>query len=107
MSLQVRVLRRAKLDIRHIASWIRARSRSGADSWLGALNDVLQSIADQPESFGIAPEDDFCEPTIRQALFRTRRGRTYRVLFTIIGMQARVLRVRGPGQSPLEADELG
>lgn len=76
MTFQVRVLRRAKQHVRHTAAWIRDRSKQGATSWLNAFEDVKQRIAHHAESFGLAPEDEFCDLTIRQAFFKTRRGRT-------------------------------
>jgi hypothetical protein len=51
-------------------------------------------------------EEGDCSIPLRQATFRTRHGRTYRAVFTIVGDQVRILRVRGPGRPPLEADEL-
>jgi len=61
----------------------------------------------QAHSFGLAYENDACEFDVRQALFKTRRGRVYRVLFFIEGEDVYILRVRGAGQAPVEPDELG
>jgi hypothetical protein len=36
---------------------------------------------------------------IRESYFRTRRGRTYRILFAIVEQDVRVLHVLGAGQS--------
>jgi hypothetical protein len=43
---------------------------------------------------------------IRQTLFKTPRGRTYRMVFTILGSDVRVLAIRGPGQAPLTRNDL-
>lgn len=43
---------------------------------------------------------------IKQAFFRTRKGRTYRAVFLIVGDEVRVLRVRGPGQASVDPDSL-
>ena len=51
-------------------------------------------------------EDEHFDIDVRQALFKTRRGRIYRMLFTIVGNEVRILRVRGPGQAPVVADDV-
>jgi len=38
---------------------------------------------------------------IHQALFKTPRGRRYRIVFELTETEIRILRVRGPGQPPL------
>lgn len=35
---------------------------------------------------------------LRETYFKTRHGRRYRIVFTIIGTEVRVLRIRAPGQ---------
>ncbi len=48
--------------------------------------------------------------SLKQAFFRTRRGRSYRAVFVIVGDivgdEVRILRVRGPGQELIEPDEI-
>ncbi len=83
------------------------RSPQGARAWLRAYDDLIERMQKQAHSFGPAYENDDCEFDVRQALFKTRRGRVYRVLFFIEGEEVYILRVRGPGQAPVEPDELG
>jgi plasmid stabilization system protein ParE len=106
MKYQVIALRRAEADVRHIARWIAQRSQQGADSWLDAYEQLLIRLAEQPDSCAAAAEDSQCSVPLKQALFGTRQGRIYRAVFTIVGDQVRILRVRGPGQPPLQDDEL-
>jgi plasmid stabilization system protein ParE len=109
MSFRVRVLQTAEREVDDIVEWIavRRQSPSGAESWLNAYEEALQRLADAADSFGPAPEDEYVSLDVKQVLFRTRRGKTYRAVFTIEGNEARVLHVRGPGQSLLTSDELG
>jgi len=104
---QVHELRRAQADIRSIAQWLAERSPQGAQAWLQTYDDLLERIATQAPSFGSAPENDDCEFDVRQALFKTRRGRVYRALFFIEAQDVYILRVRGPGQAPVDPGELG
>lgn len=106
MKFRVRVLRRAVQDVREIAKWIAERSRPGAESWLKAWERLLDRLAESADSFAIAEENDEFELEIRQGLFKTRRGRIYRAVFTIVDNEVRVLRVRGPGQAPLTPDDV-
>jgi plasmid stabilization system protein ParE len=106
MKYNVLALRRAEADIRGIVRWIARRSPQGAASWLDALEEVLGYLADHAGSCAAAAEAAECGIPIKQSLFATRRGRTYRAIFIITGNQVRILRVRGPGQPPLLEDEL-
>ena len=107
MRFSVHELPRAKEDKRQILQWLLERCRQGAAAWLTAYDDTLLRLEQYADSYGEAPENDDCPLVdVRQALFKTRRGRVYRVLFFIQGTDAYVLRVRGPGQPPLQPDEL-
>ena len=106
MKYQVFALRRAEADVRHIARWIAKRSPQGAISWLDSYEQMIQWLAQHADSCPSALEDADCQPALKQVLFATRRGHAYRAVFTIVGDQARILRVRGPGQPPLNEDEL-
>lgn len=106
MSYDVLLLQRAEADVRHIAQWIFQRSPQGARAWLDAVDQLIDQLAERAGSCPVAVEETDCHIPLRQALFRTRHGRTYRAIFTIVGQEVRILRIRGPGQPPLANDEL-
>jgi hypothetical protein len=103
---RVHELPKAKADKRFIFKWLFERSPRGAGAWLDAYDDILRRLESHAGSFGEALEDKDCQLDVRQAFFKTRRGRVYRVLFFIEEADVYVLRVRGPGQAPVEANEL-
>lgn len=76
-------------------------------SWLNAYDRLLVKLEELADSFGEAVENKDCEFEVKQAFFKTRQGRVYRVLYFIDGSDAYILRVRGPGQGPVDPDELG
>jgi plasmid stabilization system protein ParE len=104
---QVRELRRAQADIRSIVRWLARRSLQGAQAWLQAYDAMVLRLGRQADSCGAAQESDDFELDVRQVFFKTRRGRVYRALFVIEGNGVYILRVRGPGQAPVEPGELG
>jgi len=107
MPYRVHVSRRASNDVTAIAVWISERSPDGARKWLAALDAALESLSENPTDYALAEEDhDIPELELRQFLFKTRRGRMYRGVFTVAGEEARVLRIRGPGQKPLTLEDL-
>ncbi len=53
------------------------------------------------------PKADTFEEELRQMLFKTRRGNTYRTLFVIRKFAVHVVAVRGTGQDLVTPDELG
>lgn len=105
MNRTVIVLPAAKEDLYGILAWIKHRSPAGAKEWFRAWNDALQRLEREPLP-GKAPEDADHDLEIRQLLFKTRRGRVYRAMFTIRDDHVVVLRIRGPGQDLLSSDEL-
>jgi plasmid stabilization system protein ParE len=106
MSLRVRISRRAERDIREIQDWIKARSIDGARNWLDALDQALAKLPRHATSSAAAAEADDLGIDLRQRLFKTRRGRSYRLLFVVRDETVQVLSVRGPGQDWLRQDDI-
>jgi plasmid stabilization system protein ParE len=98
MSHRVEISRQAERDLLQIQSWLQDRSPQGAAAWLDSWQEILKRIADNPELFSVAPENPDHPDEIRQATFKTRRGRRYRTLFVVRGDVVAILHVRGPGQ---------
>jgi plasmid stabilization system protein ParE len=98
MKREVLLVRQAEADLDAILTWLRNRSSSGARNWLAALEAALHWLEANAASCPHAPEDDWFVEEIRDHLFKTKRGRPYRLLFTVAGKQVRVLHIRGPGQ---------
>ena len=106
MSHKLTILSHAHRDFAEIVAWLAKASLQGADRWINAFDTALSSIAENPFGFGLAPEDEFIPIEIRQAFFQTKHGRSYRVLFTVVEQEVRVLRLRGPGQELLTPSEI-
>jgi plasmid stabilization system protein ParE len=106
MSFQVQLARRAERDIEKMYSWLSERSASGANRWYNQFLKLLDSLQFNPELYGLADEAGELSIPLRQALFKTRKGRTYRALFTIEESTVHILAVRGPAQRPVAEDDL-
>ena len=106
MSRTLRIVERARSDVDEIFNWLVHRSVQGAISWSSAFRHALEKIAWSPESFAEAAESHPLGRQLRQALFKTRRGRVYRIVFEVSETEIVLLRVRGPGQSPLRRRDL-
>jgi plasmid stabilization system protein ParE len=94
----VNVLRRAQRDSQAIVDWLTTRSPAGARRWEGALREALVKLAENPDSYGEAPERVRPPTKIRQILFKTPKGKYYRAVFIIVDEEVRVLRIRRPHQ---------
>ncbi len=101
MSRTLRILERARTDVEVIFNWLVHRSVRGAISWYVAFRLASAKIADSPESFSEAAESAALGRYLRQAFFKTRRGRFYRIVFEFSDSEVFLLRIRGPGQPPL------
>lgn len=106
MTYTVAILRRAQADVDHIYDWIAERSPSGAIRWYAAFLEATRRLRDRPFACAVAPESQELDLEVRQLLFKTRRGRAYRLLFSVVAAELRVLRVRGPGQAPVTRGDL-
>lgn len=106
MTLRVQPTAQAEADIDRIFSWLCERSSEGARRWYEAFWHSADGLKSNPLSRGIAPEADDFPEEVRQVLFRTRQGRTYRALFVIRGDVVQILRVRGPGERPLKQEDI-
>lgn len=106
MRFRIRTVRRAERAYHQIVDYIAARSKSGAASWNAAFNQTVRRIRRDADTFPLAEEDEFVDFELREALFKTRRGLPYRILFTIRDNEVILLQLRGPGQAPLSVDEL-
>lgn len=106
MSFRVLLEPRAHQHLKQIVRWLSDRSPTGAEHWLDAFDDAVEQLERNADGCSLAPENSLVERELRQTLFKTRRGRMYRIVFTIVGADARVLAIRGPGQAPLKRHDL-
>jgi len=93
-------------DVSIILEWLTRHSPAGAATWYERWLTVLKQLQQAPEQYPLAPENDDGRVELRNLIFKTRRGREYRVLFTIQHETVVVLHLRGPGQDLLAPDEI-
>ena len=98
MTFQVRLTDEAAAKVQQIQDWIAERSPAGAEKWLDALGEALLRLKQRGPAFDVAPESNWFPEPLRQILFRTRKGHTYRALFVVHGENVHVVIVRGFGQ---------
>lgn len=106
MRRAVIVLPRAQRQVREIARWLSDRSAQGAVRWLEAYDRMVERLEENADACGLAPENEFVAPDIRQTFFKTPRGRTYRAFFTIGDDEVRILAIRGQGQPLVSPQDL-
>ena len=102
----LRILERASADVDEVFNWLVHRSVQGAISWYMAFKQAVTRIASTGETLGTAPESVRFKRDLRQAFFKTRRGRTYRIVFEVTPTEFVIVRVRGPGQAQLRLRDL-
>ncbi len=103
---RIRILPRAVTDLDTIIGWTHARSPQGAASLIAAFEKAQLGLKRSPEAYSQAPESEALGIDLRQVFFRTRRGNTYRMIVLLSLDEIQNLRIRGPGQPPLAADEI-
>jgi plasmid stabilization system protein ParE len=93
MTHRVVITAAAKQDLRAAYLWAAEHAPLTAARWLNRFETELQTLADFPERFQLAPENALVEPEIRQLIFGRRQG-AHRALFNIDGNQVKVLHIR-------------
>ncbi|MBI5760814.1 MAG: type II toxin-antitoxin system RelE/ParE family toxin [Planctomycetales bacterium] len=106
MTYSVVILGQARRDVDHIFNWLAERSSPGATRWYDAFTEAVERLSHDADECGLVPESDQIDIEIRQRLFKTRHGLLYRIVFNIVGDEARILRVREPGQRPLTRNDI-
>jgi plasmid stabilization system protein ParE len=106
MTYRVVILARARHDVQEKYDWIASASPEGAERWLDRFEQAMETLKTNPNLAPLAPESRSFDIEIRHILFRTRAGRTYRAVFTVVDDEIRILRVRGPGQPPLRLSDI-
>ena len=102
MTYRVVISAEAKYNADEIHAWIAGRSQQGAATWAEAYLAALRKLGIDPLRPALASESRSFEIELRQLLFRTPRGLTYRILYRVDADVVDVLYVRGPGQKPVE-----
>ena len=106
MSRDIKLAARARRDFESIFSWLIDLSPRGATSWRDAFWRTVFRVVDDAESFPLADESPRLSDPVCQAIFKTRRGRRYRIVFRFNDTFVMILRVRRPGQRPLRNRDL-
>jgi len=106
MKFHVEMTAQAGRDLDEILSWIAKRSPQGAATWHQRWLEVLNYLESSADKASLAPEDADHDQAIRNVVFKTRRGRRYRIILTIQNEVVYALHIRGPGQNLLSAAEL-
>jgi plasmid stabilization system protein ParE len=97
---------KAHQQFKETVRWLSGRSPAGAERWLNAFDDAVEQLEQNADGCSLAPENSLVKREIRQTLFKTPRGRMYRMVFMIVGADVRVLAIRGSGQAPLKRRDL-
>lgn len=81
-------------------------SALGAASWYTAFLSAATVLADEAENHPLHPLGKRLKISLQSKPFRTRRGKTYELLYRIVGAEVHILRVRSPGQRPVRRNDL-
>lgn len=107
MTYRVIVTGPAERDLRQIVRWwSEHRSTEQALRWYVRIGPAIDTLATRPERCPKSPETALLSTGLRQLHFGLGRRATHRIVFTIIGQEVRVLRIRHAAQQSLTLDDL-
>jgi len=106
MQFEVKLTAEAEENVRAIRDWLASQSSSGALRWLDALEAAKNRLHESPDSNSLAPEADEFDDEVRQILFSTSRGNTYRAIFVVRATSVHIVAVRGAGQDLITREDV-
>ena len=80
MKYRIRMLRRAHADFASTVAYLYERSPQGAAVWVNAFEKAKNRLAEYADSCSEADENYRFDIDVKQLLFKTRRGRVYRLI---------------------------
>ena len=101
MSSRVVISQRALDDLEEIRDYIAKHSPRNAAKFLEKLLAEFDVIADSPESYATAPENDLVPYTLRQFVVKP-----YRILYRVDAGRVEILHVRHGARLPARAVDL-
>ena len=104
MAFQVRLTRKAEIEIETAYQWLKERNADYADQWFRDLMDTLATLQEKPRRCALAIENDVFPEEIRQLLYG-KKQQSYRILFVVRDEEVYVLHVRHGRQAPLTAED--
>ena len=107
MTYPVFLTRNAQRNVRGILSYLKQRSKRGAEAWHGRWMEVLNILKTTAGGCSLAIESGDHAIELRQTTFKTRHGLPYRAVFIVRDGECLILHVRGPGQDLIPPDEIG
>jgi plasmid stabilization system protein ParE len=107
MSYRVIITGPAKRDMREAVDWWRdKRSAAQAERWYEKILPTIETLAENPQRCPISPEADLLPTGLRQLHFGLSRKTTHRIVFTIVGSDVFIVRVRHVAQQDLGLDDI-
>ena len=107
MSYSVLFSSRAERELESSADWWAShRSLEQARRWYASFSDVIASLAENPERYPLARENDSFPFEIRELHFGLGAHPTHRAVFTIRPDMVLVVSIRHVAQADLTADNL-
>ena len=85
--------------------WAENRSLDQAVLWIDGFEAALQSLANNPEAWPLAPECDSVHLQIREMTFGLRSRKTHRAIFEVREQEVLVFAVRHLAQDLLSGDD--
>jgi len=107
MTYRVIVTGPAERDLLQTVSWwSEHRSSEQALRWYSKIGPAIDTLAESPDRCPASPETNLLPTGLRELHFGLGRKATHRIVFTIIGQDVRVLRIRHAAQQGLTLDDL-
>jgi plasmid stabilization system protein ParE len=93
MTYRVILMPNAIANLTHYHDYAAKRAPQTAARWLERFQAAIETLSELPERWPIAAETSLVSAPVRPMLFGKGRN-VYRVLFSIVGNEVRVLHVR-------------
>jgi plasmid stabilization system protein ParE len=97
---------RAARDVDLILAWLGKRSPLGAQRWAEALDAAKLRLGEDPAHFPLIPEGIRIRSRFETRCSKRPKAGTTGAIFTIVGDEVRILRIRRPAQRLIRGRDL-
>lgn len=104
MVFQVRIARKAEIEIEIAYEWLKQSNSSYADRWFRGLMNKLATLQEKPRRCSLAIENNVFPEEVRQLLYGKRKN-IYRILFVIRDNTVYIIYLRHSKQALLTAED--
>ena len=106
MKREVLLTATAEQQMHDAAEWYALKDADTAGEWFNGLTAAMESLAENPLQFPLAPENQHLPVKFRQMLYGLGKRKTHRILFVVRQSAVVVHQIRHTARRDVSVDDM-